>query len=83
MLAANFAHALNRHRLVSVRPSTLEKVQLVQALVKTHHLQEWTHARGPEVPVDLLVPPRSFRSLLSTLQMNSIPATVKIDDVQA
>ncbi|XP_050705532.1 carboxypeptidase B-like isoform X5 [Eriocheir sinensis] len=82
-LASAGTTSYHGHRLVSVLPYTQAGVDLVNTLVNTHHVQEWTHARGPGVPVDLLVPPRSFEALVSTMNRNGIPVTVKIDDVQA
>ncbi|XP_050705577.1 carboxypeptidase B-like isoform X8 [Eriocheir sinensis] len=82
-LASADTTSYHGHRLVSVLPHTQVGVDLVNTLVNTHHVQEWTHARGPGVPVDLLVPPRSFEALVSTMNRNGISVTVKIDDVQA
>ena len=75
--------ASTRYRVLSVRPSTQVQMNLITSLVEKYHLEEWTHSRTLGVPLDVLVPPKWYSTLVTTLNRHRVPATLKISDVQA
>ncbi|XP_069947767.1 carboxypeptidase B isoform X2 [Cherax quadricarinatus] len=70
------------YKLLSVKPRTHEEAQIVQHIVSSWLLDQWSWAKTPGAGVDVLVPPRLVHRFRNTLGRRHIPVTIKINDVQ-